>query len=214
MEVPLRGRKPTACYLAWVNVARRLHGYTYQDYLTLEADSNVRHEYLEGEIYATAGGTLEHALLCSGVITELGVQLRGGPCRIATSDLRVRVLETGKATYPDATVICGDAELDPEDVQGQTVINPIALVEVTSKSTEDYDRGDKFELHYRRVPTLQEYVLVSHRERTIEIRRRTPDDEWIRSIAGSGESVCLESLSATLDVDALYDAALGSGRPP
>ncbi len=196
-----------------MSVARRLHGYTYQDYLTLEADSNVRHEYLEGEIYAMAGGSVEHALLSADVITELRLQLRGGPCRVATSDLRVRVLETGKATYPDATVICGEAQLDPEDAQGHTVVNPTVVVEVTSRSTEDYDRGDKFGLHFSRIPTLMEYVLVSHRERSIEVRRRGPNDQWTASVAGAGESVRLESLDAVLDVDALYDAALGAGRP-
>ena len=196
-----------------MSVARRLHGYTYQDYLTLEADSNVKHEFLDGEIYAMAGGTVEHALLSGDVITELRMQLRGGPCRVATSDLRVRVLETGKATYPDVTVICGDAELDPEDVQGHTVVNPSVVVEVTSKSTEHYDRGDKFDLHYSRIPTLREYVLVSHRERSIEVRRRGPEGQWTTATAGPSESVRLESLDAVLDVDTLYDAALGPGRP-
>lgn len=196
-----------------VTIARRLHGYTYQDYLSLEADSNVRHEYLEGEIYAMAGGTVEHALLSGYVITELGMQLRGGPCRVATSDLRVRVIETGKATYPNATVICGEAELDPEDAQGHTVVNPTVLVEVTSKSTEEYDRGDKFELHYSRIPTLREYVLVSHRERSLEVRRRGAEGQWSTTVVSAGQSVQLESLGAVLDVDALYDAALGKGRP-
>lgn len=190
-----------------------MHGYTYQDYLTLEADSNVRHEYLDGEIYAMAGGSVEHAMLCADVITELRTQLRGGQCRVATSDLRVRVLATGKATYPDATVLCGEAELDPDDPQGHTLINPTALVEVTSKSTEDYDRGDKFDLHYRLIPTLREYVLVSHRERSIELRRRDATGEWSTHVAGPGASLKLESLDAVLDVDSLYDAALGTGRP-
>ncbi len=196
-----------------MSTARRLHGYTYQDYLTLEADSNVRHEFLDGEIYAMAGGSVEHALLCADVIAELRMQLRGGPCRVATSDLRVRVLETGKATYPDATVLCGEAELDPDDVQGHTLTNPTVLVEVTSKSTEEYDRGDKFTLHYSHIPSLHEYVLVSHRERCIELRRRGPDGEWTIEVAGPGESIQLTSIEARLSVDTVYDAALGAGRP-
>jgi Uma2 family endonuclease len=195
------------------SVARRRNRYTYDEYLSLEADSNVRHEYLDGEIYATAGGTVEHALLAGAVIVELGVQLRGGPCRVATSDLRIRVVASGKATYPDATVLCGDPQLDPEDPKGHTVLSPKVLVEVTSHSTEEYDRGDKFDLHYAQIPSLAEYVLVSHRERAIEVRRRAPNGEWSTLVARSTEQVRLESLGVTLDVDSLYEAALGEGRP-
>lgn len=195
------------------SVARRRNRYTYDEYLSLEADSNVRHEYLDGEIYATAGGTVEHALLAGAVLIELGVQLRGGPCRVATSDLRIRVVASGKATYPDATVLCGDPQLDPEDPKGHTVLSPKVLVEVTSHSTEEYDRGDKFDLHYAQIPSLAEYVLVSHRERAIEVRRRAPNGEWSTLVARSTEQVRLESLGVTLDVDSLYDAALGEGRP-
>jgi Uma2 family endonuclease len=195
-------------------VARRHHRHSYQDYLALEEDSNVKHEYLDGEIYAMAGGTLEHARLGAEVIIELGIQLRGGPCKIGTSDLRVRALATGKTTYPDVTVICGEPALDPEDRKGHTLLNPSLLVEVTSHSTEEYDRGDKFDLHYRRIPSLREYVIVSHRERSIEVRVRQPDGQWSVTTAGPGQRISLPSLGAVVDVDALYDAALGAGRPP
>src|SRR5262245_27364554 len=113
--------------------------YAWHEYLALEAASNVKHEYLDGQIYAMAGGSPEHSALQLAVPTLLLAQLRTGRCRAHGSDLRVRVLATGLATYPDVTIICGPRELDPEDKN--SVTNPTVLVEVLSTSTEDYDRG-------------------------------------------------------------------------
>jgi Uma2 family endonuclease len=127
-----------------------LHGlnYTYAEYLGFEASSNVKHEFLDGQIYAMAGGTPEHAALAAAAITLLGPQLRGGECRPYNSDLRVRT-PTGLTTYPDVTVIRGPSEIDASD--SLAITNPALIVEVLSRSTEEYDSGDKFE-HYRTVP--------------------------------------------------------------
>jgi Uma2 family endonuclease len=195
-----------------VATQRGPHAYSYADYLGLEEDSNVRHEFLSGEIYAMAGGSPEHAMICASVIADLGGQLRGKHCRVATSDLRVRVLDTGLATYPDVTVICGPVALDPADTKRQTVTNPTVLIEVTSKSTEDFDRGEKFE-NYRRISTLREYVLVSQVARSVEVHRRDPNDSWTAEIIGPGGRARLESLGVDLDVDSIFDAALGTGKP-
>ena len=112
---------------ATVAPAHRIH-YTYAEYLTLEASSNVKHEYLDGQIYAMAGGTPEHAALAAAVIGLLFPELRRGRCRAYDADLRVRVPSTGLATYPDVTVVCGPLERDAED--GQAVTNPTLIVEV------------------------------------------------------------------------------------
>ena len=153
--------------------AHRIH-YTRAEYLALEASSNVKHEYLDGQIYGMAGGTPEHAALAAAVIGLLFPQLRRGRCRPLDADLRVRVAETGLATYPDVTVVCGARERD--SVDGHAVTNPTLIVEVLSPSTESYDRGDKFE-HYKCLPSLREYVLVSHRERRVEVWTRG-DGGW------------------------------------
>ena len=118
------------------------HGvrYTYADYLAFEATSNVKHEFLDGQIYAMAGGTPEHTALQAAVIGLLFSQLDGSPCRPHTSDLHVRVRATGLATYPDLTVICGPPERDAP--HPATVLNPTLIVEVLSDSTEDFDRND------------------------------------------------------------------------
>lgn len=183
--------------------ATRLHRYTFGDYVALERASTVRHEFLDGEIYAMAGGTPEHAALAVGVSSALLAQLRGGPCRVHSSDLRVRVLSTGLATYPDVTVVCGPYETDPEDKT--TVTNPKLVVEVTSDSTDEYDRGEKLE-SYKRIPELAAVVLVSHRERLIEVFERS-GNEWTRSEARQGARARLESLSVELDVNEIYESA-------
>jgi len=134
-----------------VTSAFPLHRYTYQDYVWLEEQSSTRHEFLDGEIVAMAGGTPEHAAMAAEVIGQLRDQLREGPCRVFTSGLGVRVLSSGLATYPDASVVGGSTERDPE--KKTNVVNPRVLVEVTSDVTEHYDRGEKLE-HYKQIPTL------------------------------------------------------------
>ena len=189
--------------------ARAVHPvfYSFRDYVRVEQDSQIKHEYLDGQIYAMAGGTAEHALLAAVITSELMVALRGlrdGRCRVYSSDMRVRVRKAGLCTYPDVTVVCGPREPDPEDVN--TVTNPIVLVEITSKSTEKYDRGEKFD-HYKQIRSLREYVLVSQRERAIEVRRRTASGWWTSHVARAGEKAVLKSVDVTLNVDAIYRAA-------
>ncbi len=166
--------------------------------------SNVKHEYLEGQIYAMAGGTPDHAALQLAVPSLLFPHLRSGRCRAHGSDLRVRVLATGLATYPDVTIVCGPRELDPEDKN--SVTNPTLLVEVLSKSTEDYDRGEKF-AHYKRIPSLRQYVLVSQGARCVEVWTRDATGEWTCVSSKDGEVADLGSIGARLDVRELYEAA-------
>jgi Uma2 family endonuclease len=177
--------------------------YTYADYLALEASSNVKHEFLDGQIYAMAGGTPEHAALGAAVI-GLFPLLRGSGCRAYDADLRVRT-PSGLATYPDVTVVCGPAERHRDDEQ--SVTNPKVIVEVLSPSTEEYDRGDKFE-HYKSLPSLQQYVLVSHRERSIEVWTREHDSDWVSTITREGGIALIASIDARLDVRDVYEASV------
>lgn len=199
---------------AMTSPAHRIQ-YTYADYLALEATSNVRHEFLDGQIYGMAGGTPEHAALAAAVIGLLFSQLRKGRCRAHDADLRVRVRETGLSTYPDVTIVCGPRELDPGDPDAVT--NPAVIVEVLSRSTEGYDRGDKFE-HYKRIPALSTYVLVSQDKREIEVWSRDVDGSWTQAIHRDGETAMLQAIAASLDVRELYEAAtegeLTTARPP
>jgi len=185
-----------------------LHRYTFADYLALEEASNTRHEFLNGEIYAMAGGTPEHSALAVAATVALANQLLGGPCRVFNSDLRVRVLATGLATYPDVTVVCGPLERDPEGPA--TVVNPYLVIEVLSESTEAYDRGQKLE-HYRRIPSLRAVVLISHEKAEIEAWERAADGQWRSRSFGPGETAVLEAPPVRLGVDDIYAAAREPG---
>lgn len=173
---------------------------TYAEYLAAEAASDVKHEYLRGEVFAMSGGTPEHGRLAANMIHELRTALGRRRCNVFTSDVRIRIQETDRSTYPDVSVVCGQLERAADDPQAIT--NPVVIVEVLSDSTEAEDRGDKF-AHYRRLPSLREYVLVAQRARRIEVFRRD-DKRWTLFEAGPGETVSLESIDVRIDVDAVY----------
>jgi Uma2 family endonuclease len=174
--------------------------YTIGEFVRLEEYSNVRHEYLEGQIYAMAGGTPEHGARAANVIGLLTAQLRGRPCRVQTSDVRIRVKATGLDTYPDVSVVCGHEERDPDD--SDAIANPVLLVEVLSPSTEEYDRGEKLD-HYKRLESLREVVFVAHDQWRVELIQRQGSG-WVSTIAGKGQSVSLASVGCDLPVDEIY----------
>jgi Uma2 family endonuclease len=189
------------------STARRLH-YTYQEYLLLEEESSVRHEYLDGEIYAMAGGSPDHAALAAAVISLLRPELPPG-CRTFTSDLRVRIGASGLSTYPDGAVICGRTLRAGDDALA--VVNPVLLVEVTSPSTEDYDRGEKLR-HYKLLPSVREVLIVSHREPRLTLHRREGDD-WKVLEAVAGQTLDLAAVPCRLAVDDVYRDGLEDAGP-
>jgi Uma2 family endonuclease len=174
---------------------------TYVEYLDLERASEVKHEYLRGEVFAMAGGTPEHSRLAANVIGELRSALRDRPCVVFTSDARIRIEATDRATYPDVSVVCD--RIEPAADDPDAITNPVVIVEVLSDATEADDRGEKF-AHYRRLPSLREYVLVSQRAARIEVYRRQADQRWMLTEAGPGQTVALESIGAALAVDEVY----------
>jgi Uma2 family endonuclease len=177
--------------------------FSFDEYLLLEEIAEVKHEFLDGEVWAMAGGSPEHAANIGNVTTLLNVQLRGQRCRVYSTELRVRVQATGLGTYPDITVICGHLERDPNDRTGHTAVNPRVIVEVLSPSTEGYDRGEKLS-HYQLIPSLEEVVLVAHDRQEIEVVRREADGTWSRHIAGPGQLARLTSLACDLSVIEVY----------
>lgn len=185
-----------------MTITTRHHSYAFKAYLELEEASNVKHEFHAGEIYAMAAGTIAHAELALAVASSLREQLRGS-CRVFSSDLRIRVSATGLATYPDATVICGPIERDPES--SETVTNPTLLVEVLSDSTEAYDRGQKFE-HYQQISGLEAVLFVSQDRPLLELRQRC--DAWETTAASEGETLQLSTPDCCLDVDEIDDGVL------
>jgi Uma2 family endonuclease len=178
---------------------------TYAEYLAAEAVSEIRHEFLNGEVWEMAGGTPDHAALAAAVSGELRSALQGKRCRVFSSDLRIRVLATGLSTYPDVSVVCGTFERAPEDKDAST--NPVVLVEVLSDSTEAYDPGAKA-AHYRQIPSLKEYVFVSQSEPLIEVYRRGEGGSWELREARAGGKADLASLGIQLDVSVVYENPL------
>lgn len=195
-----RGRKPrpgSSCYGAGVISDARASDYS--GYLHALEISPLKLEYRGGIISTMAGGTRAHAELSASVIMALGRVLPAS-CRVATSDLKVRIDPTDLSTFPDVSVVCGEARMSPVDAHD--LINPVLLVEVTSKSTEDDDRGDKLS-HYKQLTSLQAVLFVSHRTRSITCVERSPTG-WTERAARAGESLTLTSPAVTLLVDEVY----------
>jgi Uma2 family endonuclease len=179
---------------------RSRHRYAYAEYLAYERDSGLKHEFEDGEIYAMAGGSRRHNALASRVSAALEAARKPG-CVAFQSDQKVRVLATGKATYPDATLVCGAIVGDPADPSGPTITNPTLIVEVLSPSTEEDDRGNKWQ-HYQLIPSLTEYVLVSQSHARIECYRRLETGAWEYRDVTTG-SVQLQC-GGTLELASLY----------
>jgi Uma2 family endonuclease len=182
-----------------VSTARRLH-YDYEQYLRSLEISPLKLEYCDGVIYAIAGGTRAHAELSAATIGVLHRTLPKG-CRPATSDLKVRVEASDLSTFPDVSVVCGEAVAAAIDAHAIT--NPVLLVEVTSKSTEDYDRGDKLS-HYKQLTSLRVVLFVSHRTRRVTVVERVASGWEERELRG-GEQVELSSPRLGFAVDELYE---------
>ena len=172
---------------------------TADEYLAWERQQPVRHEFFGGEVFAKAGGSMRHNGLCARAIEALGAQLRGR-CVVLTSDQRVVAARRERYVYPDASIVCGLVVVEPG--HGDVLVNPTILVEVLSGSTEQYDRGLKWD-GYQRIESLTDYVLVSQAEPRIEHFRRERTRTWTYQFAGAGERLALSN-GAEIDVDAIF----------
>jgi Uma2 family endonuclease len=173
------------------------------EYLAWERAQLVRHEFYRGEVFAMAGGSVRHNALCASVIEVLRVQLRGR-CAVLTSDQRVVAAQRERYVYPDVSVVCGPVILEPGTTD--VLANPTILVEVLSETTEQYDRGLKWE-GYQRIESLTDYVLVSQSGPRIEHFRRDRTRTWTYQLVAAGERLVLSN-DAVLDVDAIFAGAL------
>ena len=177
--------------------------YTPAEYLVLERQAGHRSEYFGGEIFAMGGASERHNLIVTNAIRELSLQLKGRPCKTYASDMRVKVSPTGLYTYPDIVVVCGKALFDGEEMD--TLINPTVIIEVLSKSTEGYDRGEKF-AHYRKLDSLAEYVLIAQEKVHAERYIRQPEGQWLLSETDSVQDVVqMLSIDCALALAEVYD---------
>jgi Uma2 family endonuclease len=177
--------------------------FTVADYVRIEEHSElVKHEFDNGQVRAMSGGTLKHARLAMSFVMQLAPQLKGKPCMVASSDARIRIKSAGLITYPDLSIMCAKELMDDEDRLAQT--NPLVIIEVTSTSSERYDRGKK-RIAYQQLESLREYVIVSQREAAIDVYTRAADGTWPEPVrSGPGDRAQLHSICCEIDVDELY----------
>jgi Uma2 family endonuclease len=177
--------------------------YTSQEYLVIERESQQKNEYFNGEIFAMGGASERHNLIVGNVFASLHIQMKNKPCKVYSSDMRVKISATGLYTYPDVVALCGEASFDDE--QQDTLLNPNVIIEVLSKSTEGYDRGEKF-AHYRKIESIKEYVLISQDKTRVEHYVRQTDNQWLMSeVSQLQERHDLPSINCTIILSDVYD---------
>lgn len=175
---------------------------TPEEYLEFERQSETKHEYLNGEIFAMSGASERHNLIVGSTYASLYAQTRKRPCNIYMSDMRVRVKGTSFYTYPDISAVCGNAEF--EDDVLDTLLNPSVIIEVLSPSTENYNRGKKFQ-QYRKLDSLQDYLLIAQDSMRIEHYARQ-GEQWIFTDVTSPDGVVtLASIDCTLPLSDVYE---------
>lgn len=185
-----------------MSLAQRVPPLAPMEYLTIERAAPTKSEFYDGQMYPMATGPARHSLIATNITGEFGNQLRGKKCVPYNADLRIHVPPTGLFSYPDLSVICGPLQFT--DGTNDTVTNPTVLVEVLSPSTEAYDRGQKF-LHYRQIPALREYLLVSQHEPLLELFVRQDGNQWaLREAAGLAAQLEIPSLEITISLAEIY----------
>jgi Uma2 family endonuclease len=173
------------------------------EYLEQERLAERKSEYFRGEMFAMSGASPRHVSIVTNLVAEFRQHLKGKPCRVYSTDLRLRVTPAGLYTYPDVMVVCGEAQF--ADDQKDTVLNPVLIVEVLSNSTRDYDRGRKFQ-HYRTLPSLVEYLTVAQDQPHIEHWTRQPENGWLLTeFDDPGRSIHLASIGCAIPLAEVYD---------
>lgn len=178
--------------------------YGFEDYLAAErAGRDVKHEYVNGEVFAMTGASFNHNLIVLDLGSELRARLKGRLCHVLPNDMRVRIEAENAAKYPDLTARCEPPRF--HDDRQDVLLNPVLIVEVLSASTEAYDRGGKFAI-YRRLPSLEEYGLVSQDQPLVEAFSRQPDGRWVLSeTEGLDAEVVFAALGCRVAMREIYD---------
>lgn len=183
-----------------VAVKDSLPRFTPAEYFAWEEQQQIRHEYLNGEVYAMTGGTLNHSQIAGNIYRILGNHLRGSGCRTLNSDARVNICETDDFVYPDLSVTCDERDRTAT----KYITYPCLVAEVLSPSTANYDRSDKFRM-YRRNPNLQDYLLVDVEKISIDLYRKNDRGNWEIVNYQAGDSIELQSVNLTFAIESVYE---------
>ncbi|MGC1247062.1 MAG: Uma2 family endonuclease [Spirulinaceae cyanobacterium] len=183
--------------------AKEQQYYTPEEYLELETAAEYRSEYIDGQIIPMAGGLPNHNRIAGNLYAGLNYAFRGKPYYAFINDLRVWIPDYRVYTYPDVMIIANNLEY----AQGRrdTVVNPVAIAEVLSDSTEKYDRGEKFRM-YRTIPTLKEYILINQKEMHLEQFVQNQQGQWLfNDYEGEATVLKLTSVEFSIPLLELYD---------
>lgn len=195
--------------------------YSVEEYLAAERESEERHEYLDGQIYAMAGESPEHGAICTNIGGQLYAQMRGTPCQVFSKDMKVRSgpapklgrTMKGLYSYPDLIVVCGKLKL--YDEHRDVLLNPAVIVEVLSTATEAFDRGEKWARYQTWLPELTDYLLVSQTKPRIDHFHRRAEGEWLYSLVNNlEESLRLDSIDCVLHLTDVYDRIVFPAEEP
>lgn len=183
--------------------AKQVDYYTPEEYLALEVQAQERNEYLDGEIVPMVGGLPNHNRLILNLASTLNFSLRKQPYDVFVTDQRLWIPKRRVYTYPDVMIVQGELQLQAG--RNDTITNPLVIVEVLSKSTQAYDRGEKFKF-YRTIPTFQEYVLVDQYSMSVEQYYKTGDSRWLFSETEGEEAILkLNTINFEITLTDLYD---------
>ena len=189
-------------------IAQPIKMYSEKEYLELEREAEYKSEYYQGEIFAMAGASPNHNRILANLSGEIYIALKGRSCQNFSSDMRLHIPQNGLYTYPDIIVVCGKPEFS--EIDKDTLINPSVIIEVLSKSTSTYDRGDKFRL-YRSIPTLTEYLLVDSLAISVEVWQKNEDGTWLlhSEINNIEERITLTNIPVQLELKDIYAQTIG-----
>jgi Uma2 family endonuclease len=171
-----------------------------EEYLQAEEQNLLKHEYIDGQVYAMAGASDSHVTIALNVASLLKSHLRGSRCRVFMSDMKARIESLNTYYYPDVMVTCDDRDRELTTYKRY----PCLIVEVLSQSTEGFDRGDKF-ADYQQLDTLQEYVLISAHRQRVDCFRRNSEGLWVLHSYLTHSEVMLTSIDFKAAIADLYE---------
>lgn len=175
-----------------------------EEYIALSQEQDQKYEYHDGQLFAMAGGTIEHGIIGGNVLTEIGTQFKSkeSSCFPLNSDVRLHVRQGNKIFYPDVMIVCN--KIERSETEKNSITNPTVIVEVLSDTTESYDRGDKF-YFYQQIPTFKEYILVSQNKPQIDVFKRGTENMWaFKRYQAENKILKIESIDVDISFDLIY----------
>ena len=187
-----------------MGLAQRKIDYTPEEYLEVERASDVRHEYLEGEVYQMAGESLAHSRICINIAREISAALKGRNCEALSPNMKVRAETKGLFAYPDLSIVCGEPVF--HDDKKDVLLNPKVIIEVLSPSTQRYDQTKKFFVYRNQVPSLTDYILIYQDVAFIEHHEKQADGRWVHNVFdGLDDTFRISSIDCEVPMREIYD---------